>query len=148
MSTNINGKCVVKSWIFNLSWKQQTVLLSSLRGCDTVDKYDMSKKFIRRMRGTVLKNAATPDTEFMQAEITDEDVYEFTKSLDKYPIHFILHFVHAAEVIGYNHPDKEERDWWNNLYFTFVDAFHMKPENKEDNDFRLRDGVEVCCHKT
>ena len=34
------------------------------------------------------------------------------------------------------------------IYNNMVQAFHMIPETKEMNDFRLRDGVDTCCHKT
>jgi len=42
--------CVVQKWVFtdNISLKQQTVLLSALRGCDGQSKYDISKKFVRK----------------------------------------------------------------------------------------------------
>ncbi len=35
-------KSVVKEWLSNdnISWKQQTVVLSALRGCDGQSKYD------------------------------------------------------------------------------------------------------------
>lgn len=148
MGININNQCVVKEWIWKLSWKQQAALLSSLRGCDSVDKYDPSKKFVRKMRNVLLHNGAVEGAEFLTSDISDKDIYEFTKSMDKYPIHFVLHYIHSAEIIGYNHPDPEEREWWFNLYKEFVHAFHMNIETKEENDFRLRDGVETCCHKT
>lgn len=148
MGVNTNRRCVIKEWAWSLSWKQQAVLLSALRGCDTADKHDISKPFIRRLRGVVLHNGATENAEFMSANIAEQDIYDFTKALDKYPIHFILHLVHAAEVIGYNYPDPKERAWWYHLYTEFVHAFHMNVETKAENDTRLRDGVETCCHKT
>ena len=142
------GKCVVREWVFNLSFKQQTVLLCALRGCDNVDKYDLSKEFIRALRNVVLYNAGVEGSEFVTSNATIESAKEFSKCMDKYPIHFILHFVHAAEVIGYNHPEKEVADWWLKVYEVFVNAFHMNLETKEENDVRLRDGVDTCCHKT
>lgn len=148
MGMNTENRCVVKEWVWPLSWKQQVVLLSALRGCDTADKYDMSKPFIRKLRNVVLHNGANEDAEFMTADITNQDIYNFTKSLDKYPIHFILHLIHAAEVVGYNHHDREIADFWCHVYLEFVRAFHMNIETKAENDFRLRDGVETCCHKT
>lgn len=148
MGVNKNNQPVIKKWAWKLSWKQQAVILSALRGCDTLDKNDISKEFCRRLRNCILENGAVEGAEFMRSNISDEDVYKFTKSIDKYPIHFLLHLIHAAEVIGYNHPDTEEKLFWQNFYLTMVSAFHMKPETKEENDERLKDGVETCCHKT
>lgn len=139
---------VVKEWISNLSLKQQTVLLSALRGCDTVDKHDVSKLFIRKLRSVILNNACPNEGDFMQDTVTDEVIYNFTKSLDKYPFHFLMHFIHAVEIIGYKHPDENTKLWWNNLYKTIVNSFHMNIETEEQCDYRLRDGVPTICHKT
>ena len=35
---NPGNKSVVREWTYTLTWKQQTVLLSALRGCDAVKK--------------------------------------------------------------------------------------------------------------
>lgn len=70
------------------------------------------------------------------------------KQIDRYPVHFLLHIIHAAEVIGFNHPDPNEAEFWKAFYYNMVQAFHMYPETKEQNNFRLRDGVDTCCHKT
>jgi len=139
---------ITKEWLDYCTRKQQTVLLSSIRGCDIVDKNDISKFFIRKLRSTVLYDAGDVDGEFMQDIITDDMVYEFCKSLDKYPIHFILHLVHASEIIGFKHPDQDIKGWWGDLYLEFVHCFHMNPETEKQCDFRLRDGVNTVCHKT
>lgn len=141
------GTSVVKEWVNDLTWKQQTVLFCALRGCDTAEKGDPSKMIIRQLRGTVLNNAAGLNAEFMRAEPID--IRAFTKdNLDAYPLHFMLHVAHAAEIIGYKHPDNEIRAKWYEIYESIVHAFHMNVETEEQMDFRLRDGVESCCHKT
>lgn len=138
---------VVQDWVNGLTWKQQTVLFCALRGCDTAEKNDPAKAIIRNLRGTVLHNAGTPSGEFMQ--YTDVDLVDFTKNnLDAYPIHFILHVAHAAEIIGYKHPDLRVKGYWKNVYVSVVHAFHMNIETEEQMDYRLRDGVDTCCHKT
>lgn len=138
---------VVQDWVSDLTWKQQTVLFCALRGCDTAEKNDPAKAIIRNLRGTVLHNAGTPNAEFMQ--YTEVNLLDFTKNnLDAYPIHFILHVAHAAEIIGYRHPDPKIRDYWYNVYAAIVSAFHMNVEEPMQMEFRLRDGVDTCCHKT
>lgn len=138
---------VVKPWVNDLTWKQQTVLFCALRGCDTAEKNDPAKFIIRNLRGTVLNNAGTQNGEFMR--FTDVNLIDFTKNnLDAYPIHFILHVAHAAEIIGYKHPDPDIREYWYNVYESIVHAFHMNVESQEQMDYRLRDGVDTCCHKT
>ena len=149
MGANVNGRPVIKEWAWTLSWKQQATVLSALRGCDMADKEDPAKPFCRRLRGAVLESGGADDNpEFMASEVDIEDILYFTKRIDRYPVHFLLHLIHAAEVIGFNHPDEEERAFWFAFYNNMVQAFHMYPETKEQNDFRLRDGVDTCCHKT
>ena len=51
---------VIQNWVFNdnISMKQQSMLLSGLRGCDGIYNDDISKTIIRQIRCTVLNNAA------------------------------------------------------------------------------------------
>lgn len=149
MGMNTQNKPVIQEWVWSLSWKQQAVLLSALRGCDTADKEDMTKPFCRKLRRDILENGGAEDScEFMRISIDSEDIFKFTKAFDRYPVHFLLHLIHAAEVLGYNHPHPAERAFWHLFYTSMVNAFHMYPETKEQNDLRLKDGVDTCCHKT
>ena len=148
MGKNVNGESVLKSWTHKLSWKEQTVLLSTLRVCDWKVKNDISKRIVRRIRNNVLNNGGTESGDFMKVEISDNDLYEFSKDIDSYPVHFLLHLIHASEIIWYCCEDIDERKWFNNFYLTMVDAFHMKPESEEQMHCRLQDGVDTVCHKT
>ncbi len=144
MGVNIDGKPVIKEWTWALSWKQQAVMLTALRGCDMVDKEDPAKPFCRRLRRAIIENGGSDDNcEFMRNDLTISDILPFTKRVDRYPVHFILHLIHAAEVIGFNHPDKVEAEFWLTFYHSMVHIFNMYPETKEQNDLRLRDGVDT-----
>ena len=85
------------------TWKQQTVLLSALRGCDGRPKNDPSNPFKKKMRYTLLQDADS-STGFMKGELslnvnTSREIREFfTGCMDSYPIHFFLHFLHAASL--------------------------------------------------
>lgn len=138
-------RSVVQDWLGsdNISLKQQTVVLSALRGCDGQSKHDISKKFIRKIRGVVLVNAATDQTTFMQNIMTLKDVREFAEDCDKYPIHFVMHLCHCCEVIGFKHPKSIVQHWFQQAYLTIVDALHLKPESEAECDSRLIDGVDT-----
>jgi len=69
----------------------------------------------------------------------DRIVDEYLRTLDALPHHFQLHFMHAAEIVGYKHPDRIIRDWWNGVYGRLVKDMHLKPETVEDMDERLGD---------
>jgi hypothetical protein len=139
--------CVLKDWVFGLPYRQQSVLLSALRGCDTARKDDPSK-FVTRALRTLLLNNADPSNTFMVGDgVPDADyVKTFLWDLDSYPMHFVAHIMHAAEIVGYKHP--EERDplkyesenvkkWWANFYLDLVKALHLNPETEAQLDIRL-----------
>lgn len=41
---------------------------------------------------------------------------DYLKYVDELPHHFQLHFMHAAEILGYKHPDDVVRRFWNTTY--------------------------------
>jgi hypothetical protein len=142
-------KSVIKPWVSELTFKQQTVLLTAIRGCDGVEKEDISKKFIRKYREALLHNAVPDDpaSKFMVTEITEDDLYYFCKSMDHYPMHWLFHFLHAVEILGYKAPD-EYLGWWYRLYLKMVCALHLNTESESEMDCRLRDGIPSDCWKT
>lgn len=132
---------VVRPWLNNLSFKQQTVVLTALRGVDGKEKQDASKNFCKALRMTILHNASPGIGTFMAFTIKAEDVYKFAENIDHYPVHWILHFLHAAEIIGEHCPHTDLRIWWNNFYRILVNAMHLNPETAEALQTRLADTV-------
>ncbi len=68
-----------------------------------------------------------------------EIVGEYLRELDAIPHHFQLHFLHAAEIVGYKHPDTRVRVWWVQTYERLVHDMHLWPETEEQLDRRLGD---------
>lgn len=156
---------VVQPWVSQISFMQQSVLLSAIRGADGADKYASYKKLQRWLRrcilisafdGIVLTNPFDPRggkftgpvVDSVSVKLASESEWElgmesyingFFASCDSLPHHFILHFTHAAEIIGYMHPDERIAKWWEMLYNRIVASFHMKPETKEEMLHRLGD---------
>ena len=134
---------VVNDWLNVCSLKQQTVLLSALRGCDGKMKEDYSKPFTRKLRSVLLRNAGGVQTKgkFMADFVGNEELSAFISNLDHYPMHWLLHFLHAIEIVGYKHPDKLIRDFWYNLYYEIVNALHLSVESESALDVRLADEI-------
>ena len=130
---------VVQEWLSTIYLQQQTVLLTCLRGCDGMPNTDISKKLVKIIRSLALYRAKTSRANFMDEEITIEDVKEIAKDCDKYPVHFYMHLCFACEIIGYKHPNKETRNLFNESYKILVNAIHLKPETEEECDERLKD---------
>lgn len=136
---------VVQEWVGErLSFRAQTVLLSALRGCDGKPKEDPSKPLTRFLRKSVLKNAEpyvdADDNTFMGVSVElDSHIRAFLGDLDHYPMHFLMHFAHATQLVGYYHPDEQTRVFWYGMYEHIVHAFHLNVETEEHNEYRLRD---------
>lgn len=67
---------------------------------------------------------------------------EYLRHLDETPHHFQLHFMHAAEILGYKHPDDRIRAWWCLCYRRLANDMHLNPETEAQMDTRLGDSEE------
>ncbi|MEM6579273.1 MAG: hypothetical protein AAF678_12355 [Pseudomonadota bacterium] len=151
---------VTQAWTHQIPLMQQTVLLTAIRGPDGVAKYHQSKFLLRWLRRCVLLGALDHNVftspgergggsftgpsfaleacgEWEQSMMSVVDRY--LQSLDELPHHFQMHFMHAAEIIGYKHPDDRIRLWWHSLYVELVRDLHLSIETEAELDFRLGD---------
>lgn len=155
---------VTQSWIHELPFMQQTVLLTAIRGPDGIAKYHFSKFLLRWYRRCILLSAldgralTTPHEQgggsFTGPSTMDPDsgstwqtemesiVNDYLRCVDELPHHFQLHFMHAAEILGYKHPDAEIRAWWHTTYLRLVHDMHLWPETEAQLDERLGDSRE------
>lgn len=153
-----------QDWVHALSIMQQSVLLAAIRGPDGIPKYHTCKYLLRWYRRCVLLSALdgkvleTPYA-FGGGSFTgpsyaptslhhdwrtsmDKVVDQYLQSLDMLPHHYQMHFLHAAEIVGYKHPDFVVRAWWYSLYLRLVQDLHLSPETEAELDFRLADNRE------
>lgn len=152
---------VSQAWTHDLSCMQQTVLFTAVRGPDGVAKYHPVKKMLRWFRRCTLLNSLTHEImetpykpgggsftgpSYGPSETPHDwhsamnDVFaEYLKSLDELPHHFQLHFMHAAEIVGYKHPEPHTREWWRAVYYELARDMHLHPELETEMDRRLGD---------
>jgi len=132
-------RSVLQDWVMNLSLRHQGVLVSCVRGCDNVPKEDPSKALMRAFRGVILHSFnRTPSAfiDFVDDVTLRERMVAVLKSLDHYPVHYIMHVLHATEIIGYKYPAPEHIFWlW--FYEKLCKCFHVNPETEEQLDARL-----------
>lgn len=155
---------VLQDWVVHLPLMQQTVLLTAIRGPDNTPKYGPVKMLMRWYRRCVLLSAfdraVLPDPVVEgggsftgpSVVLTIDDatwhpamnavVDHYLRSLDALPHHFQLHFMHAAEILGYKHPDDIIRPWWHSVYLKLVKDMHVHPETEVEMDKRLGDNRE------
>jgi len=140
---------------------QQTVLLTAIRGPDNTPKYGPVKMLMRWYRrcvllsaldGVVLSNPYDKNGGSFTGPSFDEDelsvkwqdnmdkvVDEYLRHVDALPHHFHLHFMHAAEIVGYKHSDWQIQMWWLSLYDRLARDMHLRTEPESDLDERLGD---------
>lgn len=154
---------VLHDWIAELPFTMQALLLLGTRGPDGNQKYCSAKNLVYYLRGVVIKPAypnfmgkdGFMSTKYFEQAMDREQwpakpisgkfdnmfsasVKLFFGDLDNYPMHFIMHLIHAGEVIAYFHPDEEIKEHWLHFYITACKGLHMNPETKEQLAERLK----------
>lgn len=145
---------VLQPWVQELPIMQQSVLLSSVRNADMVEKGHPSKDLIRWYRRCILVSAfegeafKSPYTRgggsFTGPLIKDLAfcVDDFLRARDGMSLHYYAHAMHAFEILGYKHPVEHTRREWHEVYSRMAHALHLWPETEEQMDARLGDKPE------
>jgi len=158
-------RSVLQDWVHELTFMQQSVLIACVRGPDGIRKDHPVKVLVRWLRRCFLISAFnrcalltpydrgggsftgpsiqtsdlddTADVEWFDGmKSKGEDYFRYT---DEIPHHFTLHLMHAAEILGYKHPDPSIRGWWNWFYLSCANDMHLFPETEQQMDERLGD---------
>src|ERR1700722_5271953 len=162
--SSYHNRSVMQDWTFSLSFMQQSVLITAIRGPDGIHKNHVSKKLIRWLRRCVLISAfdgevrgtpwepgggsfTGPSLPYVENCVTSIrwqllmseilDLYMLT--LDEIPHHFQLHFLHATEILGYRHPERDIMNWWRTVYARLCNDMHLNVETEEQMEHRLGD---------
>ena len=151
---------VTQSWTHKLTIMQQSVLIAAVRGPDGIHKNHVSKLLCRWLRRCVLRLAFTdeiltnpvslgggsftgpsvqehPNRDWQSS--MDVVITDYLSTVDEIPHHFQLHFMHAAEILGYKHPDEAIGSWWRHTYYKLANDMHLAPESEAVMDVRLGD---------
>jgi len=125
---------MLREWAQQLGLREQGVLLVSLRGCDLAPKFPLDSPE-RRLTAALRYAICVP---FDEREV-DAEVGCFMLSrppmdvklsmFEHYPLHYVMHMVHACQVLGYRHPEEDQRVMWLELYMRFVKSLHLRPES-------------------
>src|SRR6266581_2244475 len=107
---------VVQPWVSNLPFKQQTLLLSAIRGPDGVGKTNKVKNVLKYYRATVLKNADALSGFMDQKEPTVKTMNKFVRDIEEYPLHWVMHFYRAVAIISNRGTHGQEGFFWIMLY--------------------------------
>jgi hypothetical protein len=156
---NAEGRSVLQDWVHKLTFMQQSVLIASVRAPDGIRKDHPAKVLYRYLRrsmlicafdGSVKWNPYEPGGGSFTGPLNlhgtgegeghlDKYVEIYLRHIDELAHHAQLHLMHAAEILGYKHPDSDVRGFWRALYLAIVNDAHLRPEDEETMDLRLGD---------
>lgn len=153
------GRSVLQDWTNDITFMMQSVLITACRGPDGIRKDHPVKVLIRFLRRSFLICAFDGKVRWSPYEPgggsftgplhlddvgpndghIDKFVEVYLRHVDELPHHFQLHLMHAAEILGYKHPDDDVRRFWRAFYFAVVNDAHLSVETEEQMDRRLGD---------
>ena len=133
---------VLQDWVMELPLRAQGTLLTSVRGCDLTPKYPLDS--IERQLVCAIRYAFMNPADPREIGIEPGAFFQRrlpskwkASALGHYPQHWYAHLMHAAEIIGYCHPDPELAGMWQAVYFKLVHNLHLYPETKKQMVERL-----------
>lgn len=127
-------KSVLQDWVMKLGLREQGTLMTAVRGCDLTPKLPLDSQertltaFIRYsiMNAFDYREIDSEAGCFMQTRIPED----FRASnFGHYPLHYVMHLIHAMEIIGYRCPDGDRSRQAMHVYGKFVRSFHLFPES-------------------
>lgn len=126
-----------------LRWFRRCVLLSAMDGKVLENPYDNNGGSFTGP-SVAVSSPGVPDSEsghliYNWEPDMNSIVDEYLRSLDAIPHHFQMHFMHAAEILGYKHPEPRIRLWWFTVYSRLVNDMHLHCETVKQMDERLGD---------
>lgn len=144
---------VLNKWVQDLTYMQQSVLLSAIRNADGIEKFHPQKALLKWYRRCVLLSAFDgrelrdhnePGGGSFTGPVDDIDraLDSFVTARDGMTLHYFAHAMHAFEILGYKHPDPTIREFWHRAYVRMVEALHVWPETEAQMDARLGDKME------
>lgn len=139
-------KSVLQDWVMKLPLRYQGGLIVATRGCDTAPKYgddgnvvdSQERRLTQFLRWCVLVAADAREVDVPGAFFQSRPPIPFKPSaLGHYPLHYVMHLVHAFEIVAREHPDDFVSDLALQIYTGFVHSFHLNPETPAQMRDRL-----------
>lgn len=125
---------VLKPWVARLPWKEQSVLISGMRGPD-IGRTVHLQAMTRWLRA-VLQHNADSTTDYMKGMLLPR-IAELAESLEFTTVHYFCHLLHGLEIVGYRGPLGEDADVAREYYLGLVAAVHLQPESAAQMKIRL-----------
>ncbi len=125
---------VLRPWVIRLPLKQQSALLSALRGPDHAFCHEVKRvvKFIR----AASQHDADPSSDYMRVDarfagefVPGIDRKALERELEFCPLHFVAHLIEAL-VLVWHHAPPQDRKFADALLDWFAETFHLVPTQR------------------
>ena len=143
---------IIQDWAAELGLRHQGVLVSAVRGCDGLPRETVGKEVVRFYRACFLNahcGHPADAASYMVWPTSKTEMWQwgdafFDGGMDHYPMHWLTHFMFAAQICGYYYPEESPhsdylnvKEFWERFYRELVRRLHLNPETKEQLDLRL-----------
>lgn len=135
------GESVLRSWLTDCDFTIQSAALTGIRGYD-LGVPDEIKHLIRWVRGILLKDGRPNNGKFVRSDPPILQFKEFIAKIEYMSFHYVWHFAHSLQIIGYLHPDEQVRSEAIKYYNWICKKSHITPETKEEMIERLSDSLD------
>jgi hypothetical protein len=138
---------VLQEWVIELPLRYQGSLLTAVRGCDDEPKswtrtgvsYSPGRRLTAFIRWCFMVPADPREVDSEEGAFMMSNPPEPFKPSEfgHLPQHWYAHAMHALEIIGYHHPDRDVKVSARNLYLKMVRNLHLNPEGPDQMYGRL-----------
>ena len=134
-------RSVLQDWVMELPLREQGTLMTAVRGCDLTPKYPLDsqeRQLVAAIRGAFMVPADPREMDVVGGFMRSSPPANFKPScLGHYPHHWVMHVLHAVEVIAYRHPDTAVWYIWMPIYHSIVQSLHLNVETFEQFEQRM-----------
>jgi hypothetical protein len=139
---NEEARSVLQAWVMTLPLRAQGTLLTAVRGCDLTPKFpldSLERRIVAALRYSFLVPADAREVDAEPGCFFSREVPQDFKpsALGHYPLHWVTHVMHAAEVLAYYHPSYPLATKWLNVYKRLAYSLHVMPETAAECHARL-----------
>lgn len=132
-------KSVLQDWVMELPLRFQGTLMTAVRGCDNEPKqwvktgvaYSPGRKLTAFIRWCFMNPADAREVDSQEGAFMMSNPPEPFKpsELGHLPLHWYTHVMHALEIIGYCHPNKDVKLTALCMYDKMVVTLHLNSES-------------------
>lgn len=127
---------VIQSWVQKLTWKEQSSLLTTVRGTDNSFNPNL-RSLIRWIRSCILNEADVNGVFLKHGVLPNND--DLFKELEYQSVHFLNHLLLSLAILSYKGKDEKMKNIAYNYYVDICRELHCIPEAHSYLEISMKD---------